>query len=422
MDKLVIQGGRRLAGEVQVSGAKNAALPAMAAALLAEGTHRLRRVPRLADVATLSRLLSHMGVTVERGQGKDEHALALTTPAQTKPEAPYEIVKTMRGSVLVLGPLLARLGKARVSLPGGCAIGARPIDQHLKALAALGADIRLDHGYVEASAPGGLRGARVIFDVPTVTGTENALMAAALAKGTTILENAAREPEIEDLARALGAMGARIQGAGSVRIEIEGVPALRPLDHEVIADRIEAGTLMVAAAAAGGDVRLAGVEPAHVEPLSQKLREAGVAVDAERATLRVRSTDRPHPVNLRTAPHPGFPTDMQAQMMALLSVATGSSVIEETVFENRFMHVLELRRLGADIAVSGRTAVVKGVERLSGAPVMATDLRASASLVLAGLLAEGRTEVQRVYHLDRGYERLERKLNALGADVQRAAD
>ena len=423
MDTLVIKGGRALEGEVAVSGAKNAALPAMAASLLAPGEHRLRRVPRLADVTTLARLLGHMGVEVARGRGRAGHELALRTPETLRPEAPYEIVKTMRGSVLVLGPLLARVGRARVSLPGGCAIGARPIDQHLKGLAALGADIQLRHGYVEAEAPaGGLRGARVAFDVVTVTGTENLLMAAALAKGTTVLENAAREPEVADLGRALEGMGARVRGAGTDTVEIEGVDALRPLDHEVIPDRIEAGTLLVAAAATGGDVTLVGVLPEQVEALALKLREAGVAVEAAGPDrLRVRAPKRLRAVDLRTAPYPGFATDMQAQTMALLTVAEGSSVIEETVFENRFMHALELQRMGADIAVSGRTAVVKGVPRLSGAPVMATDLRASASLVIAGLLADGSTTVQRVYHLDRGYERLERKLRALGADVRRVA-
>ncbi|HUB07722.1 MAG TPA: UDP-N-acetylglucosamine 1-carboxyvinyltransferase [Myxococcales bacterium] len=422
MDALVIRGGRALRGEVEVSGAKNAALPAMAASLLAPGEHRLRRVPRLADVATLGRLLGHMGVEVERGRGRAGHELVLRTPEAPKAEAPYEIVKTMRGSVLVLGPLLARVGRARVSLPGGCAIGARPIDQHLKGLAALGADIQLRHGYVEAAAPaGGLRGARVAFDVVTVTGTENLLMAAALAKGTTVLENAAREPEVSDLGRALTGMGAHIQGAGSDTIEIEGVPELRPLDHEVIADRIEAGTLLVAAAATGGDVELGGARAEHLEALLLKLREAGVSVETHGDRVRVRGAGRLRAVDVRTAPFPGFATDMQAQTMALLTVADGSSVIEETVFENRFMHVLELHRMGADIAVSGRTAVVKGVPRLSGAPVMATDLRASASLVIAGLVAEGTTTVQRVYHLDRGYERLERKLRSLGGDVRRVA-
>ncbi len=422
MDTLVLHGGRPLSGRVAVSGAKNAALPAMAAALLCPGEHRLRRVPRLADVATLSRLLAHMGVAIERGSGRRGGELRLVSPAACRPEAPYDLVKTMRASVLVLGPLLARQGRARVSLPGGCAIGARPIDQHLKALAALGADIRLAHGYVEAEAPpGGLRGAHVPFDVPTVTGTENVLMAASLARGRTVLTNAAREPEVEDLARALISMGARISGAGGDVIEIEGVEGLNPLAHEVIPDRIEAGTLLVAAAATGGEVTLDGARPDQLEALIDKLREAGSRVEEIDGALWLRSRARASAVAVRTAPYPGFPTDMQAQVMALAAVAEGSSVIEETVFENRFMHALELRRMGADITVTGRTAIVRGVRKLSGAPVMATDLRASASLVVAGLAAEGRTVVQRVYHLDRGYDRLERKLRSLGARIRRVA-
>ncbi len=422
MDKLVIHGGRALRGEVQVSGAKNAALPEMAAALLAVGEHRLRRVPRLADIATLGRLLGHMGVEVERGRGRAAEELRLRTPAELKPEAPYEMVKTMRASVLVLGPLVARIGQARVSLPGGCAIGARPIDQHLKGLSALGADIKLEHGYVEVTvAKPGLRGAHVPFDVVTVTGTENLMMAASLARGTTVLTNAAREPEVVDLAVALNGMGARITGAGTDTIEIAGTEALRPLEHQVIPDRIEAGTLLVAAAATRGEVTLTGVLPEQLEAVSQKLREAGVQVEASGDRLRVRASARPRAADVHTAPYPGFATDMQAQIMAFMTIAEGSSVIEETVFESRFSHVLELLRMGADITVSGRTALVKGVPALSGAPVMATDLRASASLVIAGLVAEGRTDVQRVYHLDRGYERLERKLRSLGADVRRVS-
>ena len=432
MDRMIVRGGKALAGEVEVSGAKNAALPVMTASLLCEGEHRIRRVPVLADVATMARLLGHMGAEVVRGRGRARTELRIRTPAAPRPEAPYELVKTMRASVLALGPLVARLGRARVSLPGGCAIGARPIDQHLKGLAALGAELRLEHGYVEAVLPRHgpgpaprLRGAHVPFDVVTVTGTENLLMAAALARGTTVLTNAAREPEVEDLARALRGMGARIEGAGTDVVEIEGVDELRPLDHEVVADRIEAGTLMIAGAATRGNVVLRNIVPAHLEALSQKLREAGATVesfsDGGRACVRVRGGGRLRSVDLRTHPYPGFPTDMQAQTMVLLCLAQGSAVVEETVFENRFMHVLELTRMGADITVSGRTAVVKGVEALSGAPVMATDLRASASLVLAGLLADGETEVQRVYHLDRGYERLERKLRALGADIRRAS-
>ncbi|MHB1845826.1 MAG: UDP-N-acetylglucosamine 1-carboxyvinyltransferase [Deltaproteobacteria bacterium] len=432
MDRMIIRGGRPLVGEALVSGAKNAALPAMAAALLCAGEHRLRRVPALADISTMGRLLGHMGVRVERGRGRAGTQLSLQTPGEVRPEAPYELVKTMRASVLTLGPLVARMGHARVSLPGGCAIGARPIDQHLKGLAALGADLRLEHGYVEVtvprSGPGAvprLRGAPVSFDMVTVTGTENLMMAAALARGRTVLTNAAREPEIEDLARALVGMGARIEGAGTDVIEIEGVEALRPLDHEVIADRIEAGTLLIAGAATRGDVVVRDVVPAHLEALVEKLREAGAKIDAFEddgaQCLRVRGERRLRAVDVRTSPYPGFPTDMQAQTMVLLCVADGSSVVEETVFENRFMHVLELTRMGAEITVSGRAASVTGVGSLSGAPVMATDLRASASLVIAGLLAEGETCVQRVYHLDRGYARLEKKLRALGADIRRVA-
>jgi UDP-N-acetylglucosamine 1-carboxyvinyltransferase len=414
VEKIVIRGGRRLRGEVQVSGSKNASLPLMAASLLAEGTHQLRRVPDLADVRTLQRLLGNMGVTSQRRGGD----LSITVPAQLEPVAPYEMVKTMRASVLVLGPLAARVGRARVSLPGGCAIGARPIDQHLKGLAALGAEIKLNHGYVELTC-GRLVGAHVAFDLATVTGTENLMMAAALAKGTTVLTNAAREPEITDLQTALNRMGARIQGAGSETLEIQGVDALRPLDHTVIADRIEAGTLMAATAAAGGEVTLHGLVAADLTALIDRLRASGVEVALEGDSVRVRREARLRAIEVRTLPHPGFPTDMQAQTMALCATAEGTSRFEETVFENRFMHVLELQRLGADITVNGRVAVVKGVERLQGAPVMATDLRASACLVLAGLSAEGQTEVQRVYHLDRGYERLDEKLAALGADVKR---
>ena len=414
MDKIVIRGGRKLRGEVQVSGSKNASLPLIAASLLAEGTHRLRRVPDLADVRTMQRLLASMGLTTERTDG----SLSIKVPAQLEPVAPYELVKTMRAAVLVLGPLAARVGKARVSLPGGCAIGARPIDQHLKGLAALGADIKLSHGYVELTCER-LRGAQVAFDLVTVTGTENLMMAAALAKGRSVLTNAACEPEIADLAAALNRMGAKIGGAGTETIEIEGVEALAPLDHTVIADRIEAGTLMVAAAAAGGEVTLQGARPVDLAALIEKLRAIGAAVTVAGETVHVAREGRARAVNVCTEPHPGFPTDMQAQTMALCTTAEGTSHFEETVFENRFMHVLELQRMGADITINGRVALVQGVDRLQGAPVMATDLRASASLVLAGLMAEGQTEVQRVYHLDRGYERLDEKLSALGADVRR---
>ena len=416
MDKIVVEGGVPLRGSVDVSGAKNAALPIIASALLAEGDHTVRNVPDLADVRTLGRLLGHMGCDVERSA--TTHAVSIRVPSAVRPEAPYELVKTMRASVVVLGPLLARWSAARVSLPGGCAIGARPIDQHLKALTALGAEIQLEHGYVTARAPR-LRGATFTFDVQTVTGTENVMMAAALAEGTTVLGNCAREPEVVDLARALRSMGAKIEGEGTAEIRIEGVTALRPLQHEVIADRIEAGTFLVAGALPGNDVVVKGAIPAHLEALVEKLRACGASVEPVEGGLRVRGNGRPRPVDFRTAPFPGFPTDMQAQMMVLLSVADGSSVVTETVFENRYMHVQELTRLGADIAVDGKVAVVKGVPQLSGAPVMASDLRASAALVLAGLVARGTTAVQRVYHLDRGYERIEEKLAPLGARIRR---
>jgi UDP-N-acetylglucosamine 1-carboxyvinyltransferase len=419
MDKIVIEGGLPLRGTVEVSGAKNAALPIVAASLLAEGDHLVRNVPDLADVRTLGRLLGHMGCQVERNASA-RRSLSVRVPAEVKPEAPYELVKTMRASVVVLGPLVARHGHARVSLPGGCAIGARPIDQHLKGLSALGAEIRLEHGYVEArAARGRLQGAVFTFDGQTVTGTENVMMAAALADGETVLRNCAREPEVADLARALQGMGARIEGAGTDEIRIQGVESLRPIDHEVIPDRIEAGTFLVAGALPGSDVTVHGCQAGELEALVEKLRAVGAEVLPAPGGLRVVGDGRPRPADVRTAPHPGFPTDMQAQMMVLLCLAEGSSKITETVFENRFMHVQELQRLGADIAVDGKTAVVKGVPSLSGAPVMASDLRASAALVLAGLAAQGTTEVLRVYHLDRGYERIEEKLAPLGARVRR---
>ncbi len=422
MDKIVVEGGVPLKGRVAVSGAKNAALPVMAAALLAEGDHVIRRVPDLADVRTMGRLLTHMGCQVGRGAAGDPRAVAVRVPASVRPEAPYDLVRTMRASVVVLGPLLGRCGQARVSLPGGCAIGARPIDQHLKGLAALGADIRLEHGYVEARAPAGrLRGATFVFDGQTVTGTENVMMAAVLAEGRTVLGNCAREPEVVDLANALLAMGARVAGAGTAEIRVDGVERLRPLDWSVIPDRIEAGTLLVAGALPGNDVAVEGCVPAHLEALVEKLREAGAAVEPIPGGLRARGDGRPRPADVRTAPFPGFPTDMQAQMMVLLALASGSSRVTETVFENRYMHVLELQRLGADISVHGKVALVRGVPALSGAPVMASDLRASAALVLAGLAATGVTEVRRAYHLDRGYERLEQKLAPLGARIRRVA-
>jgi UDP-N-acetylglucosamine 1-carboxyvinyltransferase len=414
MDAIEITGGKRLSGEVQVSGSKNATLPQIAAALLAPGRSVFRGVPDLADIRTLGRLLGHMGARVER----DGSTLAVDAEHVANPEAPYELVKTMRASVLVLGPLVARFGRARVSLPGGCAIGARPIDQHLKALAALGAKIELAHGYVEASAQR-LRGATILFDLPTVTGTENLMMAAALADGQTVLENCAREPEVVALADALNAMGARIRGAGSSITTIDGVRSLRPMDLQVIPDRIEAGTLLAAAMITGGDVLIRGARADDLEGALSKMREAGARITAEGSALRIVAPERPEAVDFITAPFPGFPTDLQAQLMACLAVAKGASRVVETVFENRFMHVQELVRMGADVAIDGHTAVVRGVPRLSGAPVMATDLRASASLVLAGLRAEGTTTVHRVYHLDRGYEALEKKLMALGASIRR---
>ena len=420
MDAIEIEGGIPLRGEVTVSGSKNASLPMLCAALLAPGRSRFFEVPDLADLRTMGRLLTHLGCKVERdGAGSAAgHTLSVDASDLPSPEAPYELVKTMRASVLVLGPLVARLGRARVSLPGGCAIGARPIDQHLKGLAALGAKIELAHGYVEATAAR-LKGATFVFDVQTVTGTENLMMAASLAEGRTVLENCAREPEIEALGRTLQAMGAQLSGAGSSVITIEGVERLRPADSTVIPDRIEAGTLVAAAVITGGDVLVRRAPVAHLDAALAKLREAGARIVPEGDGLRVTGPHRPEAVDVITAPHPGFPTDLQAQLMACLSVAKGASRVVETVFENRFMHVQELQRLGADIAVDGHTAVVRGVPLLQGAPVMATDLRASASLVLAGLRAEGKTTVGRVYHLDRGYEGLELKLAALGARILR---
>ncbi len=420
MDKILIDGGVPLKGTVEVSGAKNAALPILAATLLVDGEHVIRNVPELADVRTMCRLLGSMGCAVERGAQGDRHTIAIRVPHDIEPEAPYELVRTMRASVVVLGPLLARWGKARVSLPGGCAIGARPIDQHLKGLQALGAELKLEHGYVEARAPKGkLIGGEFVFDVVTVTGTENLMMAAALAEGRTVLSNCAREPEVDDLARALRAMGARIEGVGTPEMVIDGVASLKPMKHRVIPDRIEAGTLLAAAALTTGDITLKGCQPEHLESVLVKLREAGVGITTEGDQVRARGNGL-RSVDLKTSPFPGFPTDMQAQFMVVMTVAQGSSVIAETVFENRFMHVLELKRLGADITIDGHTAVVKGVKELSGAPVMASDLRASAALVLAGLRATGTTEIQRVYHLDRGYERLEEKLVPLGARMRRA--
>lgn len=421
MDSIVIKGNGPLKGETHASGAKNAALPILASALLAPGEHTFRNVPLLADVTTMLKVLDTMGCESTRLTGRKQDVVQIRVPTRVNPEAPYDLVKTMRASVLVLGPLVARYGRARVSMPGGCAIGARPIDQHLKGLEALGAEIELSEGYVEARAKR-LKGGTVTFDLITVTGTENVMMAAVLAKGRTLIENAAREPEVEELARVLNKMGAQISGAGSDVITIDGVDELKPVDHAIIADRIEAGTLLVSAAITGGDVLVKRAVPEHLEPVIQKLREAGCRVSVEAEGIRCSTKERVRAVDLRTQEHPGFPTDMQAQLMALLATASGTSVIHENIFENRFMHVAELRRMGADIAVDGHTAVVRGVAKLQGAPVMATDLRASASLVLAGLGAEGKTTITRVYHLDRGYERLEKKLRGLGAQIRRVKE
>jgi UDP-N-acetylglucosamine 1-carboxyvinyltransferase len=414
MDKLSITGGKRLSGEITISGAKNAALPILCAGLLTADTLALTNVPRLQDVATMQKLLRQMGLSVEeKGDllelcGRDIHS----------PEAPYEMVKTMRASILVLGPLLARFGEAKVSLPGGCAIGSRPVDQHIKGLQAMGAEILIEAGYIHARAKK-LRGTRIVTDMITVTGTENLMMAAALADGETILENAAREPEVTDLANLLVAMGAKIEGIGSDRLSITGVPALHGGSHAVIADRIETGTFLCAVAAAGGDVVLRHTRADLLDAVVDKLRETGAILTSGDDWIRVQMAGRPKAVGFRTTEYPGFPTDMQAQVMALDCIAEGSSRIIETIFENRYMHVQELNRLGAAIEIDGHTAVVQGVARLIGAPVMATDLRASASLVIAGLAAEGQTLIDRIYHLDRGYDRMEVKLSAVGADIQR---
>ena len=415
MDKLLIHGGVPLAGEVRISGAKNAALPIMCAALLSAAPLRLGNVPHLRDVTTLLNLLGGMGVAVSLDEklGLELDAGRLHTPL-----APYELVKTMRASILVLGPLLARCGEARVSLPGGCAIGQRPVDLHIKGLQAMGADIRVEHGYIIARAKR-LKGARISSDLVTVTGTENLMMAACLAEGTSVIENAAREPEVVDLANCLKAMGANIEGAGSDMITIEGVSALAGAGHRIMPDRIETGTFLVAAAATGGSVRLRNTSARILEAVIDKLREAGAKITAEDDAIALEMDGPPMSVNLRTAPYPAFPTDMQAQFMALDCIARGTAVLTETIFENRFMHALELQRLGADIEISGNTAVVKGVPQLDGATVMATDLRASASLVIAGLVARGETVVERIYHLDRGYECIEEKLSQLGARIKR---
>jgi UDP-N-acetylglucosamine 1-carboxyvinyltransferase len=414
MKSIVINGGKKLSGEVTVSGAKNAALPIMAAGLLCGGVHRIKNVPSLADVRTLGRILQHMGASFTA----TDHEVLIDSTTVAVPEAPYDLVRTMRASVLVLGPLVARFGRARVSLPGGCAIGARPVNLHIMGLEKMGAKVDIEHGYIAASTKR-LRGAQIYFDLVTVTGTENLMMAAVLAEGETVLENAAREPEVVDLANALISMGARIEGAGTDVIRIEGVEGLRPLDHRVLPDRIETGTFVIAAAITGGEVTIRDCEPGHVDALLAKVSEAGAEIGTGAGTITVTGGRRIMPTSVQTLPYPGFPTDMQAQFMSLMTLANGTSVINETIFENRFTHVAELRRMGADIQHDGRTAVVKGVPKLSGAPVMATDLRASASLILAGLAAEGQTVISRIYHLDRGYENIEGKLSALGADIKR---
>ena len=429
MDKLLIRGGRPLEGEVTISGAKNAALPELCAALLTPDPVTLTNVPRLQDVNTTLKLLRNMGARAERSESQPD-AVSLDTSTVTLPEAPYDLVKTMRASILVLGPLLARFGQARVSLPGGCAIGSRPVDQHIKGLQAMGAQITVEHGYIIAKSPEAsgmhaqrLRGAKITTDMVTVTGTENLLMAATLADGETVLENAAQEPEVVDLAQMLIAMGARIEGHGTRRIRVQGVERLQGLtgaaSHRIVPDRIEAGTFLCAVAATGGDVVLRRARADHLDAVIEKLREAGISIESGDDWIRVRSRQRPTAVSFRTSEYPAFPTDMQAQFMALNCIADGTAKVTETIFENRFMHVNEMVRLGARIEVDGHLAVVHGVPKLSGATVMATDLRASASLVIAGLVAEGETCVDRIYHLDRGYDQMEAKLRGIGADIER---
>ena len=413
MDRITIRGGNPLRGDVVVSGAKNAALPLLAATLLASGKHIVSNVPRLRDITTMKRLLEHLGCEIVCGDD-----IRINTDNIQSKEAPYELVKTMRASFLVLGPLLARFHKARVSLPGGCAIGVRPVDLHLKALEGMGVTIKLDRGYVKASCRK-LKGTKLSFDTPTVGGTENIMMAAALAEGTTTIVNAAREPEVVELAQALKKMGAQISGEGTDTVVIEGVTQLKPLRHTLMPDRIEAGTFMVAAGITGGDIIIKNYPLQFMGSVSEKLREAGLTIEERKREARISSRGTLHPVEVKTLPYPGFPTDMQAQIMALCALTPGTSVIRETIFENRFTHVAELERMGADIRVEQDSAIITGVDKLRGAPVMATDLRASASLILAGLAAEGTTTVSRVYHLDRGYENLELKLKNLGADICR---
>ena len=413
MDKIIIRGGQRLHGEVQISGAKNAALPILCSSLLTEGWNTYHNIPDLVDIRTVKKLLGSFGVDIS-GEGSVRASAANITNT----EASYDLVKTMRASILVLGPLVARMGVARVSLPGGCAIGARPVNLHIQSLRDMGAEVELKEGYVEDHARR-LKGANIYFDVSTVTGTENILMAACLAKGTTVLRNAAQEPEVVNLADTLSGMGAKITGAGTDVITIEGVDELHPVEATIIPDRIEAGTFMIAAGLTGGDVQLKGCNPLHLEALIHKLRDAGMDIAPAEDGLRAVGGGKIRSIDVKTQPYPGFATDLQAQMMALMTLGNGLSVIRETVFENRFMHVSELMRMGADIVIQGHSAIVKGIPRLRGAPVMATDLRASASLILAGLAAEGKTELSRVYHIDRGYQTIEKKLSALGADIQR---
>ncbi|MDP2025680.1 UDP-N-acetylglucosamine 1-carboxyvinyltransferase [Sulfuriferula sp.] len=415
MDKLAIQGGARLRGEIRISGAKNAALPILCAGLLTAETLRLENLPKLKDISTSLTLLGHIGMQVELD---DKNSVDLQAAHLDKLEAPYELVKTMRASILVLGPILARYGEARVSLPGGCAIGSRPVDLHIKGLQAMGAEIHIEHGYIHAKATR-LQGARIFMDTVTVTGTENLMMAATLANGATVLENAAREPEVFDLAQCLIAMGAKIEGAGSDTITITGVETLHGATHKIMADRIETGTYLVAAAMTQGQVRLLGTRADTLDAVLEKLREAGAQIDVESDSISLRMQRRPRAVSIKTAPYPAFPTDMQAQFMALNCIADGVSRVTETIFENRFMHVQEMQRLGADIEVEGNTALVRGVDKLEGAVVMATDLRASASLVLAALVAEGETVIERIYHIDRGYECIEEKFSQLGARIRR---
>ena len=415
MDKIIITGGEKLHGDVQISGAKNAALPIMVSALLASGGSTFYNIPDLVDIKTIKKLLRNLGAKIE-----GESTLHINTENIHNCEAPYDLVKTMRASVLVLGPLVARMGMARVSLPGGCAIGARPVNLHIKALADLGAEVELKDGYVEAKASR-LKGTTIYFDIPTVTGTENIMMAACLAEGTTVLKNTAKEPEVINLADVLNGMGAKITGAGTDIITINGVDTLHPVEASVIPDRIEAGTFMIAAGITGGDVRILGCNPSHVDALIVKLRDAGMEITPCDGGIRTTARKKIKSVDIKTLPYPGFPTDLQAQIMALMAVARGLSVITETVFENRFMHVSELMRMGADILIHGNSAMVKGIPKLKGAQVMATDLRASASLILAGLAAEGITELSRVYHIDRGYQEIEKKFSALGANMKRVA-